>query len=421
MQHIRFSAGSRPDRGARVGRSRVGRRRVLLVTLATTAALVLAACGGNTGSTPTTSAAGSATPSASSSAAPAASGTGSSAAASSDTAASGTATSDTASSGGVASSSASAPAGGAPLVYGVFATPLEEPWDGAVHQALEAVATSGEITYKHTDSNDSDDKMTRTLNDLVTNQKPAIIVGDAFSSEDAIRAVAKAHPEVQFVFGSGNPPVAPNFSTFDNWLQDPAYLAGMLAGGVTKSNTIGVVAAMPIPEVDRIVNAFIKGVAETNSKATVKVTFINSFFDPTTAKQAALAQVAQGVDVLFAERDGVIEAAKEKNLPVIGMMVDQKDQAPKNVMTSLVWNMKPTIEEVVKEYKAGNLHSQNLGQFSYMKNGGSSLAPINTDISGGIPADLIDKVNAKKQAIMDGSFTTPIDESAPAGSTTVGG
>lgn len=354
-------------------------RGAALAAVTAVTALVMAACGGTTG------AAGSST-----SGAPA----------------------DTGTSG--ASSSAK------PLVYGVFATPLEEPWDGAVHQALQAAADAGEIVYKHTDNNDSDDKMTRTLTDLLTNEKPDIVFGDAFSSEDAIRAVAKNYPKVQFAFGSGEKPVDPNFSTFDNWLQDPAYLAGMLAGGVTKTGTIGVVAAMPIPEVDRIVNAFIKGVAETNDKATVKVTFINSFFDPTTAKQAALAQVAQGADVLFAERDGVIEAAKEKNLPVIGMMVDQKAQAPKNVMTSLVWNMRPTVEEVLKEFKAGTLHSQDLGQFSFMKNGGSSLAPINTDVPGGIPQALIDKVTAKQKAIMDGTFTTPIDENPPAGSTTVG-
>ncbi|MEO7126472.1 MAG: BMP family protein [Nakamurella sp.] len=373
--------------------SRFDRRRVRgtrIAALAAIAAMALAACGGATGSA-----------SSSSSSAPESAGSSESAPADSGAATSAS-TSDK------------------PLVYGVFATPLEEPWDGAVHQALQAAADAGEIVYKHTDNNDSDDKMTRTLTDLLTNEKPDIVVGDAFSSETAIRDVAKGYPKVQFAFGSGEDPVDPNFSTFDNWLQDPGYLAGMLAGGVTKSGTIGVVAAMPIPEVNRIVNAFIKGVAATNSSATVKVTFINSFFDPTTAKQAALAQVAQGADVLFAERDGVIEAAKEKNLPVIGMMVDQKSQAPKNVMTSLVWNMRPTVDEIVKELKAGTLHSQNLGQFSYMKNGGSSLAPINTDVPGGVSQDLIDKVTAKQKDIMDGSFVTPIDESAPAGSTTVG-
>jgi basic membrane lipoprotein Med (substrate-binding protein (PBP1-ABC) superfamily) len=359
-------------------------RGVAITSVAAIAAVVLAACGGTTGSETSSSTSESA---ASSESAPADSGS-----ASSDK----------------------------PLVYGVFATPLEEPWDGAVHQALQAAADAGEIVYKHTDNNDSDDKMTRTLTDLLTNEKPDIVFGDAFSSESAVRDVAKNYPKVQFAFGSGEDTVDPNFSTFDNWLQDPGYLAGMLAGGVTKSGTIGVVAAMPIPEVNRIVNAFIKGVAETNSSATVKVTFINSFFDPTTAKQAALAQVAQGADVLFAERAGVIEAAKEKNLPVIGMMVDQQSEAPKNVMTSLVWNMRPTVDEVIKEFKAGSLHSQNLGQFSFMKNGGSSLAPINSDVPGGIPQDLIDKVTAKQKDMMDGAFETPIDESAPAGSTTVG-
>lgn len=357
--------------------AQAARRRWGLLTAATAAAaLVLAACGGTTGS---------------------------------DTAS----PSSDQSSGSEASSDK-------PLVYGVFATPLEEPWDGAVHQALQAAADDGEIVYKHTDNNDSDDKMTRTLTDLLTNEKPDIVFGDAFSSETAIREVAKNYPDVQFAFGSGEDTVDPNFSVFDNWLQDPGYLAGMLAGGVTQSGTIGVVAAMPIPEVNRIVNAFIKGVAETNSSATVKVTFINSFFDPTTAKQAALAQVAQGADVLFAERAGVIEAAKEKGLPVIGMMVDQKSEAPQNVMTSLVWNMRPTVDEVIKEFKAGNMHSQNLGQYSFMKSGGSSLAPINTDVPGGIPQDLIDKVTAKQQEILDGTFETPIDETAPAGSTTVG-
>lgn len=309
-----------------------------------------------------------------------------------------------------------------PLVYGVFATPLEEPWDGAIHAALESAAADGEIIYRHTDNNSSDDKMTRTLRDLVANEQPDIIFGDAFASEDATRQVAQDNPDTAFVFGSGEKPADPNFDVFDNWLQDPAYLAGMLAGGMTESNTIGVVAALPIPEVNRIVNAFTMGVRESNPDATVKVTFINSFFDPTTAKQAALAQVAQGADVLFAERAGVIEAAKEKGLPVIGMMVDQESEAPQNVVTSIVWDMRPTVQHVIDQFNDDTLtdEANDLGVFSFMKNDGSSLAPINTDVPGGVPQDLIDEVTAKEQAIKDGDFTTPVDESAPAGSTTVG-
>jgi basic membrane lipoprotein Med (substrate-binding protein (PBP1-ABC) superfamily) len=172
---------------------------------------------------------------------------------------------------------------------------------------------------------------------------------------------------------------------------------------------------MPIPEVNRIVNAFVAGVKETDPQATVKVSFINSFFDPAAAKQAAEAQVSAGADVLFAERAGVIEAAKESGIPVVGMMVDQQAEAPKNVVTSLVWNMRPTVEAVIGQIKNGP-EAADLGEFSFMKAGGSMIAPINTSITGGVPADLVAAVEAKQAAIMDGSFTTPVDESAPKGS-----
>ena len=124
--------------------------------------------------------------------------------------------------------------------------------------------------------------------------------------------------------------------------------------------------------------------------------------------------------MLFAERDGVIAAAEEHKLPVFGMMVDQKDQAPKYVVSSLVWNMQPTIEAVVSQVKDGSYKAQNLAEYSFMKNGGSSLAPINTETAFEIPAELISTVEEREAAIKDGSFTTPVNEDEPAGSTTVG-
>lgn len=302
-----------------------------------------------------------------------------------------------------------------PLVYGVYATPLEEPWDGAIHAALQEAADSGEIRYKHVDDLSTSDAMERGLRDIAANEEPDAIIGDAFAAEEAVRKVAAEFPEIPFAFGSGEDPVEPNFSVFDNWLQDPAYLAGMLAGGMTESDTIGIVGAMPIPEVNRIVNAFVQGVKETNPKATVKISFINSFFDPAAAKQAAQAHVSAGADVLFAERDGVIAAAEEADIPVIGMMVDQREEAPENVVTSLLWHMGPTVEAVVAQAEDG-AQAVDLGEFSFMKVGGSELAEINTDVVGGVPEELVAKVEAKQEAILDGSFTTPVDESAPASS-----
>ena len=306
------------------------------------------------------------------------------------------------------------------LVYGVYATALEEPWDGAIHAAIEAVAETGAIEYKHVDGLGTADVMERGLRDIIETEQPDLIVGDAFAAEDAVRAVAADYPDTAFAFGSGGVEVEPNFSVFDNWLQDPGFLAGMVAGGLTESDTIGVVAAMPIPEVNRIVNAFVLGVGETNPDATVKVSFINSFFDPATAGQAAEAQIAQGADVLFAERAGVIEIAEENDLPAIGMMVDQQELAPSNVVTSLVWNMRPTIEALVEQVCTDTYESQNLAQYSFMVNGGSGIAPINTDLVVDVPEDLVELVATYEAEILDGTRETPIDEEEPAGSIEAG-
>jgi basic membrane protein A and related proteins len=315
----------------------------------------------------------------------------------------------------------SAPLDGEPLLlYGVYATPLEEPWDGAIHAAIESVADTGVIEYRWVDGLGTADAMERGLRDIIESESPDIIVGDAFAAEDAVRNVAADYPEIAFAFGSGGAEQAPNFSVFDNWLQDPGYLAGMLAGGLTETNTIGVVAAMPIPEVNRIVNAFVLGVGETNPDATIKVSFINSFFDPASAGQAAEAQIAQGADVLFAERAGVIEIADEHDLPAIGMMVDQRELAPDNVVTSLVWNMQPTIEAVVEQVLAGTYAEQNLAQYSFMINGGSWISEINTDLVVDVPDELVSAVTAKQDEILSGDFVTPINEEQPAGSIEAG-
>jgi basic membrane protein A and related proteins len=311
-------------------------------------------------------------------------------------------------------------AAGKLLVYGAFATPIEEPWDGVIHAALQQAADAGEITYKHVDNIGYSGGMERTLRDIAQNENPDVIFGDAFGNEAAVRKVAKDYPDIAFVFGSGEKEQAPNLAVFDNWIHDPAYLAGMLAGGVTKSNVLGVVGGYPVPEVNRIVNGFIAGAQSVNHQVTVKVSFINSWFDPAKAKQAALAQISAGADVLFAERAGVIAAAKENGLPSIGCMGDQKSEGPQSVMTSVLWNMGPTVEAVLKQVRDGTFKEANLAEYSFLKNGGSSLAPFNTSVKGGIPADLINKVQAKEREMKSGAFTTPVNEKTPAGSVTTG-
>ncbi|MCV0402695.1 MAG: BMP family protein [Chloroflexi bacterium] len=317
---------------------------------------------------------------------------------------------------------AAAPTGGggdgdALKVFGAYATQIEEPWDGVIHSALQAEADAGRITYTFTDDIGYAGDMERVLRETAEQDQPDIIFGDAFGNEEATRAVAADYPEIAFVFGSGGGPAEPNFSVFDNWIHEPAYLAGMIAGGVTESNVIGVVGGNPVPEVNRIVNAFIAGAQETNPDVEVKVTFINSWFDPAAAKEAALAQVGAGADVLYAERFGVIEAAQENDLVVIGNMSDQKDLAPEHVATSVTWNMTPTVEYVIDQVIAGSYTAQDLKDFSMVGKGGAALAEINSDVPGGIPEDLAAAVAEKEAAIKAGTFRVDINEATPPGST----
>jgi basic membrane lipoprotein Med (substrate-binding protein (PBP1-ABC) superfamily) len=305
--------------------------------------------------------------------------------------------------------------GEAPLFYGAFATAIEEPWDGVIHEALQEAADAGEIAYEWTDDIGYAGDMERILREVADQQKPAAIFGDAFGNEEAVRRVAADYPEIAFVFGSGLGPSEPNVSVFDNWIHEPAYLCGLIAGGVTDSGVIGVVGGLPVPEVNRIVNAFTDGVKEVNPDAQVLVTFINSWFDPAAAKEAALAQVDAGADVLFAERFGVIEAAVENDLFAFGNMSDQNELAPDHVLSGPVWNMRPTVEYIISQVKAGSYTAQDLKDFSMVGKGGASLAPFHGNESK-IPQDILDLVEQREQEIQDGLFRVNIDEATPAGS-----
>jgi basic membrane protein A and related proteins len=298
-------------------------------------------------------------------------------------------------------------------VFGAYATQIEEPWDGVIHTALQAEADAGRIDYSFADDIGYAGDMELTLRDVSEIDQPDIIFGDAFGNEEAVRSVAADYPDIAFVFGSGGGPADPNFSVFDNWIHEPAYLAGMLAGGLTETGIVGVVGGIPVPEVNRITNAFIAGAQETNPDVEAKVSFINSWFDPAAAKEAALAQIDAGADVLYAERFGVIEAAQENGLIAVGNMSDQSELAPDSVVTSVTWNMTPTVEYIIDQVAGGTYTAQDLKDFSMVGKGGAALAPVNEDL---VPADLLEMVTAREDEIKSGLFRVDINEGTPPGS-----
>lgn len=296
-------------------------------------------------------------------------------------------------------------------VAAVYHTPVEEPWVSRVHKALLKAEKNLNIEYTWAE-HVSTANFPRVLRGFAE-QGYDLIVGDAFGNEKVVRRIAADYPQTPFVFGSGGGPQKPNFSVFDDWIHQPAYLAGMIAGMMTESDKIGAVAAMPIPEVNRLVNAFFAGAQDVNPDVQTTVTFIGSFFDPATAKEAALAQISHGVDVIYAERLGVIQAAAKKDIMAISNMADQHKIAPETVITGPVWHMYPTIKHVIKQIRCGIYHSQNLRYWSYMQRGGATLAPYHQWASK-LPESVKKAVAKRKQAIISGNFIVPVDESSPA-------
>ena len=299
-------------------------------------------------------------------------------------------------------------------VYAVYATAIEEPWDGVIHTALLDAKAAGLITYEFVDDIGYAGDMERIMREVAEDNQPDIVFGDAFGNEEAVRRVARDYPDIAFVFGSGLGPVEPNFSVFDNWIHEPAYLSGLIAGTVSESGVIGVVGGFPVPEVNRIVNAFIVGAKEVNPDARVLVSFINSWFDPAAAKEAALAQLDTGADVLFAERFGVIEAAQERGAYAFGNMSDQNSLAPDTVITGPVWHMEPLVRYVIDQVAKGAFTSQDLKDFTMMAKGGASLAPLH-GFEQSLPADLISLVRQRESEILGGLFRVPINEETPTG------
>jgi basic membrane protein A and related proteins len=295
-------------------------------------------------------------------------------------------------------------------VAAIYTVPFEQQWVSRLHKALKAAEARGEIEYKATE-NVSNADYERVMREYATagNQ---LIVGEAFAVEAAARKVAKDFPKVSFLLGSSGKVQAPNLAVFDNYIQEPAYLSGMVAGGMTKTNKIGMVGGFPIPEVNRLMNAFMAGAKETNPKVEFSVSFINSWFDPPKAKEAAFAMIDKGADVMYAERFGVSDAAKEKGKLAIGNVINTQDKYPDTVVASALWHMEPSIDRALKLVKDGKFTAEDYGPYSMMKHKGSELAPLGT-FEKKVPADIVSKVKAKEQAILDGKFSVKVDDSQP--------
>ncbi|MBC7799071.1 MAG: BMP family protein [Gemmatimonadaceae bacterium] len=296
----------------------------------------------------------------------------------------------------------------APLkVASIYTVPIEQQWVSRLHTALKTAEGRGEITYKWSE-NVANNDYERVLRGYAE-EGAGLIVGEIFGVERAARRVTPSYPKTAFLMGSSFGPSKPNLSVFDNFIQEPSYLTGMVAGRATKTGTIGMVGGFAIPEVNRLMQAFMEGARATNPGVKFLVGFIGSWYDPPKAKESAFAMIDRGADVLYAERFGVADAAKERGLKVIGNVVDTSAQYPGTVLASALWHMEPTMDRAIKAVREGRWEPTDFGQFSQMQYGGASLKMDEALV----PADVVKLVRDKEREILDGLFRVNVNDAEP--------
>ncbi len=297
-------------------------------------------------------------------------------------------------------------------VAGIYTQPIQQKWDARLHLALQALKDAGEIEYEYSEKVANTDYV-RVLREYAEGGVD-LVVGEAFGISREARKVADDYPGVAFLMGDPFEPHGDNFSVFDNYIHEPCYLMGIIAGSMTTTNRIGMVGGYPIGEVNRLFHAFMAGAKSVNPDVEFKVTFIGSWYDPPKAKEAAFAQIEAGADIMYAERAGVVDAAREKGILAFGNVNDmnKEENGTDVVVTSALWHMEDAIGHAVERVKAGTFAAENYKEWTMMAKGGASLAPY-YEFEDKIDSDIKNKVEALAADILAGNFTVDINDEEP--------
>jgi simple sugar transport system substrate-binding protein len=238
-----------------------------------------------------------------------------------------------------------------------------------------------------------------------------LIFATSFGYMDPVLKVAKLFPKVHFEHNTGYK-TAPNVAVYEARFYEGAYLLGVLAGRMTKTNTLGYVASFPIAEVIRNIDAFTLGARSVNPKARTKVVWADTWYDPGKERQAAEALIAQGADILCQNTDSpaVVQVAEEKHIYAFGWDSDMAKFGPHAQLTANTENWAPYYSEEVKKALDGTWTGDRRIKLG-IKEGAVVLTPLNS----AVPPDVAKVFEAMKQAIAAGTlvpFAGPIKDNA---------
>ncbi|WP_210772205.1 BMP family ABC transporter substrate-binding protein [Pseudodesulfovibrio sp. zrk46] len=228
-----------------------------------------------------------------------------------------------------------------------------------------------------------------------------VIFTTSFGYMDPTIKVAKEFPEVDFMHCSGFKK-SENVNNYFGRIYQSRFLTGMVAGAMTKSNKLGYVAAFPIPEVIRGINAYTIGARMMNPDAEVRVVWTKTWYDPALEKDAAKSLLDAGCDVIAQHQDSPApqEAAQEAGAYSVGYNSDMSSFAPKAHLTSAIWNWAPVYVKTVEEVKNGTWKGDQSIWWS-MADGVVDIAPMGPMV----PEDVKAKVMAEKAKLVAGNDT----------------
>ncbi|MFT6590888.1 MAG: basic membrane protein A [Rhodoferax sp.] len=239
----------------------------------------------------------------------------------------------------------------------------------------------------------------RVIRDMA-GQGNKLIFGTTFGYMESMLKVAADAKDVKFEHATGYK-TADNMRTYDSRTYEGAYMAGVIAGKMTKTNTLGVVASVPIPEVVRNINSFTLGAQSSNPKITTKVVWIGSWFDPPKETEAATSLINGGVDVLFQNTDSpaVLKTAEARGKRAFGWDSDMTAYGPKAHLGSAVINWAPYYIKSTREALDGQWTGGSSAWWG-VKEGAIDMVSMAEDV----PAETKSRVEDIKKGLTDGSF-----------------
>ncbi|ANA32465.1 Purine-binding protein [Ralstonia mannitolilytica] len=237
----------------------------------------------------------------------------------------------------------------------------------------------------------------RVFRDLAT-QGNKVIFGTSFGFMESMLKVAKEFPDVKFEHATGFK-TADNLGQYDVRTYEGAYLAGVVAGKMSKSGKLGVVGSVPIPEVIRNIDSFTLGARSVNPKATTRVVWVNKWFDPGKEREAATTLIGQGVDVLMQNTDSaaVVQTAQEKGVYAIGWDSDMTKFGEKAHLAASMNKWGVYYTKVVGDVLENKWKPETV--WWGLKEGAIDLGAYNAVV----PEDVKALVETRKKGIIDGS------------------